>query len=33
MDYNIIHIEVIVKGAINEFWVQKSMIFMISKDL
>jgi len=31
MHRNIVHIEMVVKGAIHEFWVQKSTIFMILK--
>jgi len=33
MECNIIHIKIDVRGAINEFWVQKSMAFMILKKL
>jgi hypothetical protein len=29
MDHNIAHIKMVVKGAIHEFWVQKSMGFTI----
>jgi len=32
MDYNIVHIEMVVKGAVHKFWIQKSMAFTIFKN-
>jgi hypothetical protein len=33
MDYNIVRVEMEIKGGIHEFCIQKSMAFMILKNL